>query len=117
MTKSLRFSQTNITELFRAIKGQARKHPRDIDPGIPVPLEAICLKALEKNHVRRRFNAESLLQEVQGYIEPSNTEVRSHSTAAPELPLYIAAYLLAGMTRFTVRGCEGSHAQNIRNSL
>jgi len=68
LTDTLPFPQTNPDELFDAIKTQYPELPSAIQEEVPIPLQNICLKALEKNPHRRYPDARSLSNEINRYL-------------------------------------------------
>jgi serine/threonine protein kinase len=68
LTDTLPYPQTNPDELFDAIKTQYPALPSAIQEEVPIPLQNICLKALEKNPHRRYPNAHSLSNEINRYL-------------------------------------------------
>jgi len=68
LTDTLPFPQTNPDELFDAIKTQYPALPSAIQEEVPIPLQNICLKALEKNPHRRYPDARSLSNEINRYL-------------------------------------------------
>ncbi|MCU0913998.1 MAG: protein kinase [Planctomycetes bacterium] len=68
LTDSLPFPQTTMPELFAAIRSQYPEFPTAIVQTVPIPLQDICLKALEKNAGQRYADARSLLDDVNRYL-------------------------------------------------
>jgi len=68
ITDTLPYPQTNPDELFDAIKTQYPALPSAIQEEVPIPLQNVCLKALEKNPHRRYPNARSLSNEINRYL-------------------------------------------------
>ena len=55
--------------------------PRQIDPAVPVDLETICLKCLEKEPSRRYESAAALAADLRRYLDDEPIEARPSSTA------------------------------------
>ncbi|MBN2129864.1 MAG: protein kinase [Sedimentisphaerales bacterium] len=68
LTDTLPFPQTQVDELFRAIRGQHPELPSALEEKVPIPLQNICLRALEKDPARRYRNAEGLADDVRRYL-------------------------------------------------
>lgn len=68
LTDTLPFPQTEPKELFQAIRSEYPELPSAIQEKIPIPLQNICLKALEKEAQRRYLNAQSLSDEIHRYL-------------------------------------------------
>jgi serine/threonine-protein kinase len=68
LTGSLPFPQTDPKELFRAIRNDHPELPRAIEEKVPIPLQNICLKALEKSPDNRYSNAQSLSDDIHRYL-------------------------------------------------
>ena len=68
LTDTLPFPQTQVEELFRAIREQHPELPSALEEKVPIPLQNICLRALEKDPARRYRNAESLADDVRRYL-------------------------------------------------
>lgn len=68
LTDTLPFPQTEPKELFQAIRSEYPELPSAIQEKIPIPLQNICLKALEKEPQKRYPNAQSLSDEIHRYL-------------------------------------------------
>ncbi len=68
LTDALPFPQTDPEELFQAIKTEYPELPSAVQEKIPISLQNICLKALEKNPHRRYPNARSLSDDINRYL-------------------------------------------------
>jgi len=68
LTDTLPFPQTQMEELFRAIRTKHPELPSAVEEKVPIPLQNICLRALEKDPARRYANAESLADDVRRYL-------------------------------------------------
>lgn len=68
LTDALPFPQTNPKELFQAIKAEYPELPSAIEEKVPIALQNICLKALEKNPHRRYADAQSLADDMKRYL-------------------------------------------------
>jgi serine/threonine protein kinase len=68
LTNTLPFPQTEPEALFQAIRSEYPELPSAIQEKIPIPLQNICLKALEKEPQKRYPNAQSLSDEIHRYL-------------------------------------------------
>jgi len=68
LTDTLPFPQTDPKELFQAIKTEYPEIPSAIQEKVPIALQNICLKALEKNPHRRYPDARSLADDINRYL-------------------------------------------------
>ncbi|QOJ14440.1 MAG: protein kinase [Planctomycetia bacterium] len=63
------FTGGNIDQLIRAILTQEPPAPRRVDPRIPLDLETICLRALEKEPHRRFPSAAAMSEDLRRYAQ------------------------------------------------
>ncbi|MBN2269993.1 MAG: DUF2157 domain-containing protein [Sedimentisphaerales bacterium] len=68
LTDALPFPQTKPDELFEAIRSKYPELPTAITEQIPIPLQNICLKALEKEPEKRYSNAQALCDDINRYL-------------------------------------------------
>lgn len=68
ITDTLPFPQKDTKALFQAIKTEYPELPTALQEKVPIPLQNICLKALEKNPYRRYANARDLSEDVGRYL-------------------------------------------------
>ena len=68
LTETLPFPQTDPKGLFQAIKTEYPELPTALQEKVPIPLQNICLKALEKNPHRRYANARDLSEDIGRYL-------------------------------------------------
>jgi len=68
LTDTLPFPQTEVKELFQAIRSDYPELPSAIQEKIPIPLQNICLKALEKEPQKRYRDAQSLSDDINRYL-------------------------------------------------
>jgi serine/threonine protein kinase len=68
LTDTLPFPQTDPKELFHAIRCEYPELPSAIQEKIPIPLQNICLKALEKDPHKRYPNAQSLADDIHRFL-------------------------------------------------
>jgi serine/threonine protein kinase len=68
LTDTLPFPQTDPKELFHAIRTEYPELPSAIQEKVPIALQNICLKALEKNPHRRYMNAQHLSDDINRYL-------------------------------------------------
>jgi serine/threonine protein kinase len=68
LTDALPFAQTETKELFQAIRSEYPQLPSAIQQRIPIPLQNICLKALEKEPAKRYQDAQSLYDDINRFL-------------------------------------------------
>ncbi|MHC4644800.1 MAG: protein kinase domain-containing protein [Planctomycetota bacterium] len=68
LTDSLPFPQTDVRKLFDAIKNDYPELPSAVQENTPVPLQNICLKALEKDPQNRYPDAQGLSDDINRYL-------------------------------------------------
>jgi hypothetical protein len=68
LTDALPFPQTDAKELFQAIRTEYPELPSAMQEKVPIALQNICLKALEKNPHRRYVNARGLSDDINRYL-------------------------------------------------
>ncbi len=68
LTDTLPFSQTEPEELFHAIRTEYPELPSAVRDKVPISLQNICLKALEKNPHRRYANAGTLASDINRFL-------------------------------------------------
>jgi len=68
LTDVLPFPQTKPDELFEAIRSKYPELPTAIAEKIPISLQNICLKALEKEPDKRYLNAQALCDDINRYL-------------------------------------------------
>jgi serine/threonine protein kinase len=68
LTDTLPFPQTDTKELFQAIRTEYPELPSAIQEKVPIALQNICLKALEKNPHQRYVNAQGLSDDINRYL-------------------------------------------------
>jgi len=68
LTDMLPFPQTRMDELFGAIRTQHPELPSALEETVPIPLQNICLRALEKDPARRYRSAEGLADDIRRYL-------------------------------------------------
>ena len=77
--------------------------PRKRDPKIPVELEKICLKALEKDPARRYPNAKSLARDLERYLSgKGGKENAPPKSGVARLSFFLFLLVLAGLCIFLV---------------
>ncbi len=62
------FHAKSTQELLGKVRRESPRPPRQVNPDVAAPLEAICLKALSKLPAQRYSSAADLAQEVQRYL-------------------------------------------------
>lgn len=68
LTDTLPFPQTDQTELFHAIRTLYPELPGAVQEKLPISLQNICLKALEKGPHQRYPDAQSLSEDINRYL-------------------------------------------------
>jgi serine/threonine protein kinase/uncharacterized membrane protein YccF (DUF307 family) len=68
LTDTLPFPQSQTDKLFEAIRNQHPELPTAISKNTPVPLQNICLKALEKEPEKRYASAQELSSDLTHYL-------------------------------------------------
>jgi len=69
LTDTLPFNQADHEKLFQAIRTDYPKLPGEVVEGLPVALQNICLKALEKEPELRYIDAKVLADDIRRYLE------------------------------------------------
>jgi len=119
---------TSIPEVYAKIARDEPERPRRLDPSVPWELEAVALKALEKNPDRRYATAEAFAEELRRYragepvharpvSEVSRLWRRAVKQRAVLIPLALAVALAAGwalsVRRARVAGEAAAEAQGL----
>ncbi len=68
LTDTLPFTQTDPRELFEAIQNKWPQLPRALCKDVPIALQNICLKALEKVPARRYARAQDMADDLQRFL-------------------------------------------------
>lgn len=68
LANTLPFGQTDVKELFYAIRTEHPELPSALQDQVPIALQNICLKSLEKNPHRRYRDAQELSDEIHRYL-------------------------------------------------
>jgi serine/threonine protein kinase len=68
LTDSLPFAQKDMKQLFDAIRNEHPELPNAIQEKVPIALQNICLKALEKDPAKRYADAQGLHDDVSRYL-------------------------------------------------
>jgi len=69
LTETLPFPQTEAKELFRAILKSYPELPNAVNAEVPLPLQNICLKCLEKEPAKRYADAAALADDLNRYLK------------------------------------------------
>lgn len=106
------FEGATAAEVARKILSESPTHPRQLQPGIPHELEAVCLKALEKNPADRYPTARGFASDLRCWLEGLPTMagranvIKRAGMCARRRP---AAAFAAGMTSaFLIVGSLGA---------
>ncbi len=73
------FMSETVTELFQRILESDPEPPGRVRPGVPPPLEAVCLKALEREPRHRHASAAEFATDLRAWLAGKPVGVRSHS--------------------------------------
>jgi serine/threonine protein kinase len=76
LTGSPPFRGGTLDDLLRRIKEEPVARPRSRNPAIPPSLEAVCLKALEKDPAKRYASATELAEEIQRWLADEPVQAR-----------------------------------------
>ncbi len=68
LTETLPFPQNETKELFKAILLKYPELPNAINEKVPLPLQNICLKALEKEQGKRYADAQAFADDINRYL-------------------------------------------------
>ena len=79
ITGQLPFRGVDSKDVIRAVIEERPAAPREIDPTIPRPLEAICLKALEKDPADRFDTALELAEDLERFRDGEPTQTLPES--------------------------------------
>jgi eukaryotic-like serine/threonine-protein kinase len=71
------FSGANALEIISRIQSEEPRPPRALDPDIPVDLEAIVLKCLEKDRSARYDSARAVAEELERFLSGEPVHARS----------------------------------------
>ncbi|MHC4605610.1 MAG: protein kinase domain-containing protein, partial [Planctomycetota bacterium] len=82
LTRKSPYEADSATSLYQQIMISEPTAPRRLDPAIPAELEAVCLKALDKEPSRRYADAEEMAEELGRYLQGLPVRARRPS------PLY-----------------------------
>ncbi len=63
------FQGESYLNILRQVYGEEPLSPRSLNPDVPIELEAICLKCLEKKAFRRYHSAQELAKDLENYLQ------------------------------------------------
>jgi eukaryotic-like serine/threonine-protein kinase len=81
LTGSAPFSSPRLLALLKMVQQEPPPPPRSIDPRIPLDLEAIVLRCLEKDPDARYASARALAEDLQRFLDGDPVEARPRSLA------------------------------------
>lgn len=61
-------SERSVSKLIERVKQGILTRPREIDPAVPAPLEAVCLKAMSTEPSKRYRSAVDLAREIESWL-------------------------------------------------
>jgi len=76
------FAAKNVRDLLMQVIEQEPVSPRTINPTVPIDLDTICLKSLEKEPEKRYRSAQELADELERFLEGAPIQARPISTAS-----------------------------------
>ncbi|MEM7558064.1 MAG: serine/threonine-protein kinase, partial [Planctomycetota bacterium] len=79
------FDASNRAQLMQQIVEREPKRPRDIDERIPIDLETMLLKAIDKNHAKRYASAEQFGEDLRRFMADQPVLARRASWAEQTL--------------------------------
>jgi tetratricopeptide (TPR) repeat protein len=116
-----------LSDMLQMARTQLPVAPRRIDPAIPRPLDAICMKALALAKTDRYASAAELAQDVERYlagepvtayqenlIERARRWARVHRTALGRAAVGMVFVILAGFGIWALRAAEERHQEELR---
>ncbi|MDJ0523577.1 MAG: protein kinase, partial [Planctomycetota bacterium] len=69
LTRTPAYAESDRVKLFAQIAKETPQRPRAVDPRIPADLEAIVLKAIDRDRHRRYATADALASDLRAYLE------------------------------------------------
>ncbi len=76
------FSATTVQEVLTLVKSRPPTKPREISPRVPLDLEAVCLKCLNKHPGERDCSGEALAEDLSRFITGAGPRSPSMEDAA-----------------------------------
>jgi len=73
------YSGPSPVDVALAVVHRVPAPPRQVSPDVPADLEAVCLKALEKDRNRRYLTARAFAEDLQRYLEGEPVLARPHA--------------------------------------
>lgn len=117
------FSGTSDVDALRRIVTDDPRPPRSVSPDVPVDLEAICLKCLEKRPSARYPSAAALAEDIGRYLAGEVTWARPLGPLAKawrwmrRRPLAAALLAVVILATLTVSALGWTYANTLRRSL
>jgi len=90
------FPAHDLADKLRAIREDDLLPPRALEPGVPKPLQAICLKAMERSPDDRYSSADQLRRDLERFLAGDPVEslpVRSRSLLRRKIERHLADHL------------------------
>lgn len=75
------FAESTALDTLAQVLEREPPEPRKLNPHIPLPLEAICLKCLEKSPRERYASADALADDLERFLRGEDVEARSAGLA------------------------------------
>jgi WD40 repeat protein len=69
LTGQIPFLGNSSAEVIEQVKSGRIRPPRQVNPGVPLALEAICLKAMHKEPANRYQTAAELAKDIENYLD------------------------------------------------
>ncbi len=126
LTRSKPFNGETRDEIMAGIATAEPLSPREVNPRIPLDLETICLRAIEKDPARRHSTAALLAEDLRRFadgrpilsrrtsrLQKASKWVRRHKAATVALSATAVILILAGGWAWNVRAGQQREAQRM----
>jgi len=101
LTYTVPFAGNNEVEILTAISTRDPQSPRALNPSVPVPLEEICMRALEKNRQRRWQSASDMRNALENFVRSTGK-----GTTPAHLGVFMETLFPKGTDKDRVRVAE-----------